>query len=80
MITAANATMITAAQRRQLAQLPRREHPGEQQEHQHHRELERQPERHDHQRDEREVLVGGEERLEVGAADVEEEVEGRLRA
>ena len=75
---AANATMIDRGAAAPRAQLLRGEHAGDQQEHQDHRELERQPERDDHQRDEREVLVGGEQRLEVGAADVEQEVQRRL--
>ena len=61
-----------------MAQLLCRDDAGEQEEHQYHGELEREPEGDDHQRDERDVAVGGQQWLEVGSTDVEQEVNGLL--
>ena len=77
-MTAANVTMPTIAQRRQWRSCAVVMTPAMQQEDEHDRELERQPERDDHQRDEREVLVRGEQRRLGRAADVDEELQRGL--
>ena len=66
-MTAAKTMIPSNAQRRSWRSWRVVHDAGEQQEHQQHRELERDTEREEHQRDQRQVLVGGDERLDLAA-------------
>ena len=77
-MTAAKVTIADDHPAPDAAELAGAHDPDDQQEDQQDGELERDPERRDHERDQREVLVGGDERLDPDAAGAEQELE-RLR-